>query len=352
MKTYIDKSKIIRNYLLSLNKENLTEKEFVFLIHKGIMEFKMAGLSKYDFEVKEIKSILQEIGCPEYIMSEQDVTDQKENVQTSPSAINSNPPSSESYIYQLLLTTAQSTADLPLESTTPEFQQKLDEFTQVQSILSSSKDYDSWFYDKRLEMFDSLKSIKKDEMSEKDFYIAIIKELEKLQILGLGENYEMAQLRKVLEEIGCVDYDTWKQHSSKSPSTATDLASLGDGSVESAVCFVNLFLKGSPEDIRYGHEKIISPISCWLDANGITDRPIIELREEQENLYINPKEDSTKNENENDFHISENEVSELIVTRKFSSIINTTSQFKQFLSHSQNRDNSIDENNIDDNDQR
>lgn len=60
------------------------------------------------------------------------------------------------------------------------------------------------------QLISRLAIIKKDELSEREFFQAVLTEINTLQYIALSED-DCKKIWEILREIGCVDYKTWKE---------------------------------------------------------------------------------------------------------------------------------------------
>ncbi len=103
------------------------------------------------------------------------------------------------------------------------------------------------------EYLEELKKIKKENLSEREFYEKVLTVISKMEDVYLTEE-SAEELKQTLLEIGCVDYTTWKAEKEKE-GTILDNEVMGEGirkgSISAAVSFINQLL-GDYDQASFG----------------------------------------------------------------------------------------------------
>lgn len=257
--------------LRSIRKDELDERTFYEQVLSAL-----TGLEAYlpnPHDASKLKSVLEEIGCVKYDVWKKEKESQGE-------------PVLDNLEIGMMVADIGAAVNLiePLLGSYKDAVAGFDKILETDGNGRGAKywlDQNEWIYveapKRRKESFDKaingLSEIKKEEMDERAFYENVLSNLITLEYVDLTPE-RAEQLKKTLEDIGCVRYETWekekKARGEKTPEKGEERKS---GDISIAVNFIHQLLC-SHETASYGLSKMLEGgeeagwAQCWLRASA------------------------------------------------------------------------------------
>lgn len=159
------------------------------------------------------------------------------------------------------------------------------------------------------EWISALKNIKRDEVSEREFYEKVLSAISGMRNVSLiPETAE--QLKETLQEIGCITYSEWKEQNNQNGEQVieSDLEEdIEKGNISAAVILITQLL-GTYENADWGLSVMLngdekSKVSQWLESSqkqrkdAVVQRILVLAKKRQE-LKREIAEEEQKKEND------------------------------------------------------